>query len=126
MKLLLRFAAVAVSIGCTAIPGAITAQSDTEIGGQKVVTITRKAVSTNHPEFTSITLAPGRGMEILQITANFPGKGDVNVLASPDLAGAKQMLDVKGRRLWRLRLPSRRSLPRSSLSQPRPRRRFPQ
>ena len=33
-------------------------------------------------------------MEILQITANFPGKGNVNVLASPDLAGAKKMLDV--------------------------------
>jgi galactose mutarotase-like enzyme len=33
-------------------------------------------------------------MEILQITANFPGKGNVNVLASPDLAGAQKMLDV--------------------------------
>jgi len=33
-------------------------------------------------------------MEIIQITANFPGKGNVDVLASPDLAGAKKMLDV--------------------------------
>jgi galactose mutarotase-like enzyme len=33
-------------------------------------------------------------MEILQITANFPGKGNVDVLASPDLANAKKMLDV--------------------------------
>jgi galactose mutarotase-like enzyme len=66
----------------------------TEIGGQKVVTISRKAVSTTQPEFTSVTLAPGRGMEILQITANFPGKGEVNVLSSPNLAGAKKMLDV--------------------------------
>jgi galactose mutarotase-like enzyme len=33
-------------------------------------------------------------MEILQITANFPGKGNVDVLASPDLAGSKKMLDV--------------------------------
>jgi galactose mutarotase-like enzyme len=33
-------------------------------------------------------------MEIIQITANFPGKGNVNVLASPDMAGAKKMLDV--------------------------------
>ncbi len=70
------------------------AQDVTEIGGQKVVTITRTPVSTTKPEFTSITIAPGRGMEILQITANFPGKGNVNVLASPDLAGAKKMLDV--------------------------------
>jgi galactose mutarotase-like enzyme len=65
-----------------------------EIGSEKVVTLTRAAVSTTWPEFTSITLAPGRGMEIIQITANFPGKGNVNVLASPDLAGAKKMLDV--------------------------------
>jgi galactose mutarotase-like enzyme len=95
MKLLPDFAAVALLIGCTALPRVISAQTDTEIGGQKVVTISRAAVSTTQPEFTSITLAPGRGMEIIQITANFPGKGNVNVLASPDLAGAKQMLDVK-------------------------------
>jgi galactose mutarotase-like enzyme len=71
------------------------AQAATEIGGQKIVTLTRAAVSTTKPEFTSVTLAPGRGMEILQVTANFPGKGNVNVLASPDLAGAKKMLDVE-------------------------------
>jgi galactose mutarotase-like enzyme len=71
----------------------LQAQAVTEIGGQKIVTLTRKAVSTTRPEFTSIVLAPGRGMEILQITANFPGKGSVDVLASPDLAGAAKMLD---------------------------------
>jgi aldose 1-epimerase len=70
------------------------AQDTTEIGGQKVVTLTRKAVSTTKPEFTSITLAPGRAMELLQVTANFPGKGNIDVLASPDLPGAKKMLDV--------------------------------
>ena len=70
------------------------AQAVTEIGGQKIVTLTRTATGATKPEFTSITLAPGRGMEILQITANFPGKGNVDVLASPDLAGAKKMLDV--------------------------------
>ena len=70
------------------------AQALPEIGGQKVIVLTRAAVSTTQPEFTSITLAPGRGMEILQITANFPGKGNVDVLASPDLGGAKKMLDV--------------------------------
>jgi galactose mutarotase-like enzyme len=73
---------------------AARAQDAAEIGGQKVVTIKRAAVSTTKPEFTSITLAPGRGMEIIQITANFPGKGNVDVIASPDLAGAKKMLDV--------------------------------
>ncbi len=70
------------------------AQAVTEIGGQKIVTLTRSATSTTKPEFTSVTVLPGRGMEVLQITANFPGKGNVDVLASPDLAGAKKMLDV--------------------------------
>jgi aldose 1-epimerase len=73
---------------------AARAQDLTEIGGEKIVTITRTPISTTKPEFTSITIAPGRGMEVLQITANFPGKGNVNVLSSPDLAGAKKMLDV--------------------------------
>jgi aldose 1-epimerase len=70
------------------------AQAVDEIGGQKVVTLSRKTTSTTEPEFTSVTLAPGRGMEVLQITANFPGKGNIDVLASPDLATAKKMLDV--------------------------------
>ena len=52
-----------------------SAQAVTEIGGQKIVTLTRTATSKTGPEFTSITLAPGRGMELIQITANFPGKG---------------------------------------------------
>ena len=70
------------------------AQAITEIGGLKIVTLTRTATSSTKPEFTSVTVLPGRGMEVLQITANFPGKGNVDVLASPDLAGAKKMLDV--------------------------------
>src|SRR5580693_6926738 len=70
------------------------AQSVSEIGGEKIVTITRKAVGTTKPEFTSVTVLPGRGMEILQITATFPGKGSIDVLASPSLADAKKMLDV--------------------------------
>jgi galactose mutarotase-like enzyme len=71
------------------------AQAVTEIGGQKVVTLTRDAISATKPEFTSITLAPGRGMEILQITANFPGKGSVDVLDPITLDAAKTMLDTE-------------------------------
>jgi galactose mutarotase-like enzyme len=69
------------------------AQAVTEIGGEKIVTLTRKAVSATKPEFTSVTVFPGRGMEVFQITANFPGKGNIDVLASPDLATAAKMLD---------------------------------
>lgn len=71
------------------------AQEAIEINGEKVVTIKRAAANNTKPEFTSVTVAPGRGMEVLQITANFPGKGEVNVLNSPDLPAIKDMLDVK-------------------------------
>jgi len=69
------------------------AQAVTEIGGQKIVVLSRAAVSTTKPEFTSITVLPGRGMELLQVTANFPGKGNVDVLMPEDLATAAKMLD---------------------------------
>ena len=85
--------AVPVLVAGSLVPDC-RAQAGTEIGGQKIVTLKRAAVSTTTPEFTSVTLAPGRGMELLQVTANFPGKGEVNVLASPSLAGAKKMLDA--------------------------------
>ena len=69
------------------------AQSATQIGGEPIVTLHREAVSKTRPEFTSVTVMPGRGMELLYITANFPGKGEVQVLDSPALATAENMLD---------------------------------
>jgi galactose mutarotase-like enzyme len=68
-------------------------QNAIEIGGEKLVTLTRTAVSTTKPEFTSVTVMPGRGMEVLSITANFPGKGNVDVLYTHDPATAENMLD---------------------------------
>jgi galactose mutarotase-like enzyme len=94
MKLLVRALALLTVVLSILTAGFAYAQAVTEIGGQKVVTLTRTAVSNTKPEFTSVTLAPGRGMEILQITANFPGKGEIDVIGSPGLAGAKKMLDV--------------------------------
>ncbi len=69
------------------------AQVATQIGGEPIVTLHRKAVSKTRPEFTGVTVMPGRGMELLYVTANFPGKGEVQVLSSPDLAAAENMLD---------------------------------
>ncbi len=70
-----------------------SAQTPATIGGEKIITLNRAPVSKTMPEFTSVTLMPGRGMELLSITANFPGKGEVPVLASPGLALAAKMLD---------------------------------
>ncbi len=92
MKVFVRTLAWLPIIACMSIPQA-GAQAVTEIGGQKIVTLTRKATSSTKPEFTSVTILPGRGMEIQQITANFPGKGNIDVLASPDLAASAKMLD---------------------------------
>lgn len=87
-----------IAVGCAVSSMVFTthmhAQQVTEIGGQKIVALARKAASTTKPEFTGVTVLPGRGMEILYITANFPGKGEVQVIASPDLAASKKMLDV--------------------------------
>src|SRR5690348_13889722 len=88
---LIPIALAAVVASCGVMTA--TAQSDTEIGGQKIVTVTRKVTDQKKPEFTSITVMPGRGMEVLQITANFPGHGNVDILASPSLAESKKMLD---------------------------------
>jgi galactose mutarotase-like enzyme len=71
------------------------AQSAMEINGERVITLKRAAANSAGPEFTGVLVAPGRGMEVLQITANFPGKGEVNLLSSPDFATIKDMLDVK-------------------------------
>jgi galactose mutarotase-like enzyme len=75
-----------------------------EIGGQKPMKLTRTPSSTTKPEFTSVTALPGRGMTLLQITANFPGKGEVDVLASPSLTDAARILntedDAIGAKAW--------------------------
>ena len=67
---------------------------DLKIGGQPVVQLKRRSsANVTRPEFTSVTILPGRGMNLFQITANLPGKGEVHVLASPSLEEAAQQLD---------------------------------
>ena len=98
----MKISACALSLLTLALPvagwlaPASQAQSVTEIGGQKVITLSRKAFSTTKPEFTSITVVPGRALFLQQVTANFPGKGNVDVLASPSLAETKAVLEAAG------------------------------
>ena len=91
MKLFLRTLALAPVMACLFSPLA-KAQTAIEIGGQSVVTLHRPVTNKGVPEFTSVAVAPGRGMEILQIMGNFPGKGSINVLASPGPAAAARMI----------------------------------
>lgn len=76
-----------------ALAAVAAAQQPTTINGEKIITLHRTPVSKTNPEFTSVTVMPGRGMELLFVTANFPGKGEISVLASPDLSTAEEMLD---------------------------------
>jgi aldose 1-epimerase len=64
-----------------------------QINGQDVVTLQRKATQNGAaPEFLSATVIPGRGMNLLQITANLPGKGTTNVFFAPPLSEVQTKL----------------------------------
>src|SRR5271163_1146874 len=66
-------------------------------GGQEVVQLQRsQMLGGNGPEFLSATLLPGRGMNLLQIRAYLPQKGEVNLLASPSLEDAAKELTGTG------------------------------
>jgi aldose 1-epimerase len=69
-----------------------------QIGGENVLTLTRKATASgSKPEFLSVTLLPGRGMNMFQVTAAIPGKGEIPLLRSPALADAPKILSGTGR-----------------------------
>lgn len=65
-------------------------------GGQNAIVLTRMQQAGGiTPEFLSATLLPGRGMNVLQITAYLPGKGEVPLLVSPPLeVAAKAMTGI--------------------------------
>ena len=64
------------------------------VGGEPVVTLRRPASKdSSKPQFLEAGILPGRGMAVLQIKAFLPGKGDINLLNSPPLPEAAQLLD---------------------------------
>jgi aldose 1-epimerase len=66
-------------------------------GGRDVVQLQRsQLLGGSGPEFLSTTLLPGRGMNLLQITAYLPQKGEVKLLASPTVEEAAQQLSGAG------------------------------
>jgi aldose 1-epimerase len=79
------------SIAMTLIAGCKSSTSETpapatqpaattpeKIGGSDVVKLQRKATGDGtKPEFLTATVLPGRGMNLFQITANIPGKGEI-------------------------------------------------
>jgi galactose mutarotase-like enzyme len=68
------------------------------IGGKEPYTATRLQEGTGaSPEFLSMTVLPGRGMNIYQITAYLPGLGVTNLLASPPLEQFAPTLNGQGK-----------------------------
>jgi aldose 1-epimerase len=66
-------------------------------GGQDAILLERSQFGGGSgPEFLSATLLPGRGMNVLQITAYVPDKGEVSLLASPPLGEANQRMTGTG------------------------------
>jgi aldose 1-epimerase len=71
----------------------VVVEKPPRIGGQNVVVLSRGRSGTGaQPEFLSVTLLPGRGMNTFQITAWIPGRGQTALLASPSLDDAATLL----------------------------------
>ena len=67
-----------------------------QIGGLAPITLKRAATSNGaRPEFLSLTFLPGLGMNVFQITANIPGKGEIPILTSPSLEELARRLSGK-------------------------------
>jgi galactose mutarotase-like enzyme len=69
-------------------------QYPTGPGGQDILRLSRTgAANGEDPEFLSVTLFPGHGMTVYQITARIPGRGDVSLLASSPLNSVMNAVD---------------------------------
>ena len=65
-------------------------------GGQEAIQLMRtRLVGDAMPEFLSVTMLPGRGMNVLGITAFVPGRGEVSLLASPSVDKAANAMTGK-------------------------------
>lgn len=89
------------SVGCKSkpvakplSPTAIASAHLPQVGGQKALELRRlQSGLAAMPEFLSVTLLPGRGMNVFQITAYLPGRGETNLLTSPSLDRAAKLMD---------------------------------
>jgi aldose 1-epimerase len=75
-------------------PTAVASAHLPPVGGEKAVELRRLQSGTGEkPEFLSVTLFPGRGMNMFQMTGYLPGKGEVPLLTSPSLSDAAAILN---------------------------------
>jgi aldose 1-epimerase len=80
----------------TAVSRATLAADDSSvtIGGEPAVILSRpQPANKSKPQFLEAIVLPGNGMNLLQVKAFLPGKGDIDLLNAPDLEGAKDLLE---------------------------------
>jgi aldose 1-epimerase len=63
------------------------------VGGEPAVILERPRLqNSNAPQFLSLEVLPGRGMNLFQIRAFVPGQGEINLISSPPLEEAAQLM----------------------------------
>jgi aldose 1-epimerase len=73
------------------------AETGVTVGGEKAIRLSQpRSSDTSKPQILSADIIPGRGMNTFQVTAYVPGKGVVNMLASPALDQANQLMNGQG------------------------------
>jgi aldose 1-epimerase len=84
-----------LSAGCGSFSKSMPSakEIDPPIGGRKAVELTMpKRGDGKSPQFLSVTLLPGRGMNIYQVKAFLPSKGEVDLFTAPPLEEAQKLL----------------------------------
>jgi len=98
---LLLLAIAGWSFGCKSRPAprpptptATASANLPDVGGEKAIELRRLQSGVGaKPEFLSVTVLPGRGMNVFQITAYLPGRGEVPLLASQSVAAAAKIMN---------------------------------
>jgi galactose mutarotase-like enzyme len=83
----------------TSTPEKLGVANSSPLGGQEAVVLERTSSANSGagmPEFVSATMLPGRGMEVLQITARVPSLGTIALLEAPSLTEAATILTGPG------------------------------
>ncbi len=78
----------------TPVPELTAKEGSIEIGGRKVVTLSQPhTADPSQPQILGADILPGRGMNIYQIHAYIPGKGEVGLLSAPPLEEATGLMN---------------------------------
>lgn len=67
------------------------------IGGEAPIVLTRpRSLDANQPQFLQVVMLPGAGMNLFELKAYIPGRGDIELISTADLATAAPLLNPTG------------------------------